>query len=155
MKKLNTRITATANLGNIDIGKEPTYGPSVCSVCGECTPLPGHHQCNPSYKQLEAQLATATKALSSMNERWCNRVERVTQLHIELATAKEENDKAVKWGIKLEGINETLEGKLRDENKRLRGIIETVSRIPPTHHGGAAGLVGANFIKKAEQALKE
>jgi len=63
MKKLNTKITATANLGNLDIGKEPTYGPSSCSVCGRCTSLPGHHQCNPSYKQLQAELAKANDLL--------------------------------------------------------------------------------------------
>ena len=35
-------------------------------------------------------------------------VEKHGQLQAQLATAKEELDKAVQWGVKLEGINETL-----------------------------------------------
>jgi hypothetical protein len=40
---------------------ELVFGNSKCPVCGETTPLPGLHKCNPSYKELKARLAAAEK----------------------------------------------------------------------------------------------
>ncbi len=70
---------------------------------GDTSTGPGCEKC--WVEDLKAQLATAndenkrTKAaLRSMNKRWCSRVDRVVELHIEL-DAENEKDKRLRWFV--------------------------------------------------------
>ena len=58
---MSEEIKGTLTARSVDLshyGKEPVFGPSSCSACGKFYTL-GPHVCNPTYKELEAELATA------------------------------------------------------------------------------------------------
>ena len=49
-------IDENKRLKEFDFNKETKYGPGTCRQCGEPTPLPGEHRCNPTYSELQAKV---------------------------------------------------------------------------------------------------
>ncbi len=67
---MSEEIKGTLTARSVDLshyGKEPTFGPSSCSACGKFYTL-GPHVCNPTYKELEAELATAREKNKRLRE---------------------------------------------------------------------------------------
>ena len=148
-----TKPTVFKDIRLVGVHKEPTFGPPSCSVCGECTPLSGNHECSPTYKQLQAELATAREENAKITIDCINlrelkmfREGRFKELPnsnpykdepcqncVQLATAKAENEDlcdnidAARQDL-ADYLAGTLEGKLWAENERLKEFARPVIR---------------------------
>ncbi len=78
--------------------KEPTFGPSTCSVCGESTPLPGEHKCSPTYKQLQSRLNKAETLQQFYLEGLEKRVDELTAANEENKQLREVLEKLARLG---------------------------------------------------------
>ena len=102
--------------------KEPTFGPSTCSVCGKSTPLPGNHQCDPTYADLQSQLAAANEENRNLSGQLAKEMEARTPTLEALANANDEKEQ------------------MHEENKRLRKLLqETVQPLYKTYNSDCLG----------------